>query len=495
MSTGARVSVRPALAIAAGLLLARVWFIAHRALDLDEFEHAHAAWSVARGLLPYRDFFEHHPPGLYFLFAPLFAAPAIASNADVAVRSLIVARVVMWLMTLASVAFVYRLGVLMRGRTAGALAVVLLATSSQFLESMLEIRPDVPAVLCVLAAIWCIAGTEAHAASLGPAACVAGGVAFGMSLLFTQKTLFAAPGLAVALIQIDRRLTRAGLFALGALVPLVMTAWWFHAHGALAPLWYDTVRVNGRLNADRFSPLPRLVSNVVQQPAIYVFGVGAVVAWMTSPIASADDGRAIVRTTVYPALSLIAGIFVIGRAYDQYYALLLPLLAVLGGVLASDLAARLTPRRARAATAVVILAAGSLSVVTSARSFEPIAPQIEAMSWVMQHTAPRDAYLGGSPGAALFRPHAWFYFFLTGAFAADADYRALESALESGAVQPRLVVMDTYFQRRAPASLLAYVTAQFRRAHGDLYLRQSEYGRSTLNASDASDRFDRPLTR
>jgi len=495
VSNDARADVRPALAIAGALLVARVWFIAHRALDLDEFEHAHAAWSVAQGLLPYRDFFEHHPPGLYFAIAPLFGAPAVMSFVDTAARSLIVARAAMWLTMVGSTALVYRLGVLLRGRVAGALAVALLATSSQFLDSMLEIRPDVPAVLCVLAAIWSVARAETRGGPVRPAAYLAGGAAFGLSLLFTQKTLFAAPGLAVALLQIDRRFTRAGLFAFGAIAPLAATAWWFYAHGALAPLWYNTVTISGRLNADGFSPVPRLVSSVVQQPAIYMLGLCAVAASARSLIRSSDRERAIVGPILYPAVSLLAGIFVIGRAYDQYYALLLPLLAVLGGAMASDLAARLPSVRARAATTALIVAAAAISYVNYVRTFAPMAPQIEEMAWVMQHTTPRDAYLGGSPGAALFRPHAWFYFFLTGAFAGDADYRALEAALESGAGRPRLVVMDRYFQGRAPASLLAYVTARFRRARGDLYLRQSEYGSSTLNASDASERFDRPLTR
>src|SRR5438477_5716493 len=114
-----RTIVGPALAIAAALLSARVWFIAHRALDLDEFEHVHAAWSVARGLLPYRDFFEPHPPALYFSLAPLFAAAGIDSNPDAAFAALVGARVVMWVLTIASVVVVYRLGTLVRGRTSG----------------------------------------------------------------------------------------------------------------------------------------------------------------------------------------------------------------------------------------------------------------------------------------------------------------------------------------------------------------------------------------
>ena len=50
------------LAAIVALLVARIPVILRRAIDNDEFEHAHAAWNVFTGLLPYKDFFEHHTP-------------------------------------------------------------------------------------------------------------------------------------------------------------------------------------------------------------------------------------------------------------------------------------------------------------------------------------------------------------------------------------------------------------------------------------------------
>src|SRR4051812_10153867 len=94
-TTAAARVIRLAVLVTAALLLARVWFLAHRALDLDEYEHAHAAWSVARGLVPYRDFFEHHPPAFYVLFAPVFAAATTTTDPAAAVRALMVARAAM----------------------------------------------------------------------------------------------------------------------------------------------------------------------------------------------------------------------------------------------------------------------------------------------------------------------------------------------------------------------------------------------------------------
>ena len=38
---------------------------------VDEFEHLHASWLVSEGLFPYRDFFEHHHPLIWYIFAPI----------------------------------------------------------------------------------------------------------------------------------------------------------------------------------------------------------------------------------------------------------------------------------------------------------------------------------------------------------------------------------------------------------------------------------------
>jgi hypothetical protein len=55
-----------------GLLLAWIPVILPRWFDSDEFEHSHAAWCVFKGMLPYKDFFEHHTPRYYYLLSPFF---------------------------------------------------------------------------------------------------------------------------------------------------------------------------------------------------------------------------------------------------------------------------------------------------------------------------------------------------------------------------------------------------------------------------------------
>src|SRR5581483_7929587 len=64
--------------IAIGVALA--WFALETAFlglrksfSIDEFQYAHAAWLVAHGSVPYRDFFEVHFPLVYQALAPVFA--------------------------------------------------------------------------------------------------------------------------------------------------------------------------------------------------------------------------------------------------------------------------------------------------------------------------------------------------------------------------------------------------------------------------------------
>lgn len=473
-----------ALALTGIILASRLWFAGHRAIDLDEYEHAHAAWSVAQGQVPYVDFYEHHTPALYLLAAPLFGLWPAATDADAAVRTLVAARLAMWILAVGSVALTYRLGARWRTAEAAAIAALLLATSAQFVDSMLEFRPDVAAVCGLLVSVLCVTGGDRKPETR--ARWIAAGAAFALACLFTQKVVFAAPGLLAAVLAGRRALARLAWLAIGAALPLLCMVWWFQERHALGGLYFYNVVDNLRLNGDRLPPLPRLVSNVVQQPAIYLLGAVGLFRALRTPLAQRD--RVAVPAT---AASLAAGIFVVGRAHDQYYALLLPLLAVLGaGVAVEWWSAPAADRRATDGRAPIVGAAMAgvvaICVFNLARTYRSNAEQLAAIRWVTTNTEATDSYIGGSPGAAVFRPHAWFYFFLTGPFASDRDYAALLADLEADRVRPRIAIDDAYLAR-APEPLLAYVRSHYR--------RQNEYGSEGLKIRDASDRLDRPFTR
>lgn len=63
-----------ALVLLAAVYVFAAWRDSARAPHLDEIEHLHVAVLMARGLEPYRDFSEHHPPLFWGMLRPLVTA-------------------------------------------------------------------------------------------------------------------------------------------------------------------------------------------------------------------------------------------------------------------------------------------------------------------------------------------------------------------------------------------------------------------------------------
>ena len=81
--------------LALGAFVARLPLLRVREFDPDELEHLHGAWCIAKGLLPFRDYFEHHMPGMYYLLGWLLNRYDVVHSADAAVRLMFGARTLM----------------------------------------------------------------------------------------------------------------------------------------------------------------------------------------------------------------------------------------------------------------------------------------------------------------------------------------------------------------------------------------------------------------
>src|SRR3954471_5381292 len=123
--------------LAAALLAAtalRAGLIVRRYFDTDELVHLHASLLVARGNLPFRDFFGHHGPLFWAALAPIADLPHDPVEKALAGRIFVS---VFWLGALLLVARPRRGGDALEG----ALAASWLASFSVFAQKSLEIRP------------------------------------------------------------------------------------------------------------------------------------------------------------------------------------------------------------------------------------------------------------------------------------------------------------------------------------------------------------------
>lgn len=319
-----------ALLVACGMQLFEV---PSRAIDPDEFEHLHAAFCVHQGLLPYRDFFEHHGPLLYYVLQPLFWL----CGDDLSVLWL--GRLAMWCCSLGTLALTGAIARRVADTTTGLAAATLLAWSTVFHLKGIELRPDVPAAFLLTLAFWLSLPPTGAAPDRARAwqSWFLIGLLCGLATLFTQKSIVPTIGLAVAacigatVVGRPRQgvLIVGGMLAGGAVCWLAACGCFALRHGlgeflrsTIERLWTWPLR-SRRWDALR----PTLVADLTIWFAAVFQIVGVVRAWRVREVWSSGLGQ-----TSVACLLAIVSLAAVKAVYAQFYLLWFPLLAVLAGV-------------------------------------------------------------------------------------------------------------------------------------------------------------------
>lgn len=335
--------------------------IPNRGIDPDELEHLHAAFCVWHGGVPYRDFFEHHAPALYYLLLPLFELTGPQLSILWAGRAL---------MYCCSLATLWLSGSLARrwaGDRAGLLAMAFLAWTTVFHSKGIELRPDVPAMLLLIVAVSrfdFVTGGGTWRRFLGV------GLLLGLAMLFTQKSIVPAAGIAAAaclarLVSRSPESESAVTVLARVIVPIAagiavvwgMTSALFATAGAVNDFWRSTwyqlwiwpVRSN------RWEHLrPTLAGELTVWVAAIVEICVVLRQWSKSETWQQQRGAAAIVASV-----CILSLGFVKATYPQYYLLWMPLLAALA---ASRIVA-VCDRVAESHSVVPIIVAGECLVV------------------------------------------------------------------------------------------------------------------------------------
>ena len=447
--------------VIAVLLLAQLPSVAVRFFDPDEFEHAHAAWSVSRGLLPYRDFFEHHTPWYYFLLAPFFRWFSVDQSLDSAIHFLEFGRVLSLVMTALSAAMIFFIGRVGGDRRGGLLAALLFVGLPVVIQKSLEIRPDVPALSFFMGGRWCVvrALDDGRAMMTRLPRFLAGGACMGAAIMCTQKMLFVLPGAAAALVfwvlSGGRRTWAARCLAVvvlgvGVALPGALTWTGFALHaGGRQFIWNNFLlnakwkqRPNGHIFTTAETSAPVLL--------LCLLGSGLVLRKLRRQRRPPYGDLFLLSTMV----GLIAGIRVVPIAYRQYF--LMPLaiaclfasrgLCFLVGLAKDHARARLT-----ILTTIPLLILPAIELAIAATDSDP--QQIARLRYVFEHTGPADPVLDGWLGTAVFRPHPLYYFFMHGdllPMLSEQQRTAYVEALETGRARPALITLDQDLKDMGP---------------------------------------------
>lgn len=563
-----------ALFLAGVALCLRVPEIWRRVFDPDEFEHFHAAFCLWSGMVPYRDFFEHHPPLFWLVLQPLFF---LGENPFVI---LVAGRLLMCLGLLGILFVTFDLAKVISGKFVGTISVVFLGCTTMFVTKSIEIRPDIPEVLLWLISVrFVLSGCQRKRDTLFFWA----GLFSGLSGLCSQKVILGVFGLIGALIArgvwepapgARRRLFRSiVIFSCGFLLPFSVTICVLFFLDGAGSFLYRCFVFNA-LWKIRISPMPVCLEFIRQNPLICSLGCTAVLMQLGSVGKSFE--KAILLGAVVGVLFGIALIPVVQRQYllllfplwsifaaewfvsrivgtdtadrkvwdfvlagflgisvafgsprihgrsDTFAALWLLVLAlvlisvrirlgwvrILLSLLVVSLAGFLTPLgnfgmvfwaaalvylavirfvRGREALLITLLVGIIAFPLSKALRHDYVGnvTQLEYIDIVMEETNPDDTVFDGWSGYGVFRPHAYYYFFLHTEIRAmlNQDERGKDVVEALRLRNPKIIIYDEHVQRLS-GEVNEYVQKYYRpMGLGHLYRRIDGGGVVSIRAN------------
>lgn len=319
-----KISALVLLAVSFGLRF-RLLFI--RRFDADEFEYLRGAFYVFNGWLPYKDFFEHHTPLFFYLLSPLFL---LGENPDL----IFIGRLVMLFLTILIVFLIFRVARVFYGSAVAWITSVWLSFIFIFFEKTLEIRPLLPALVFFLSGTLLIAGSGGKASKNRS---FSAGIMYSLAFLCTQKIIFLLIGVGLAFLTNSclepRSSTRhkpdlrpAGLMLSGFLLPLALFLLYFWLRGGLKDFIYRNLIMN--LMWKRREPLATyLISLAYENPFLFFWSIWG---WVATGFRLLTGKEANNHLLIWsPASMGVVGLLVTPIVFGQYYALLVPLFAIL----------------------------------------------------------------------------------------------------------------------------------------------------------------------
>jgi hypothetical protein len=330
--------VLTSIAITTGLLVSRLPILMTRRFDGDEFEHAHVAWYLAHGFVPYRDFFEHHTLLFHYLLASIFSIFEPEHNADTAFRALFAARYLGWVVSGVILFLTFVVARRLAGPATGWVAMPIVAGNIVVALRAVEIRPDGLATV-----LWLLSIVVLHAALADPGTgrsrrlFAATGVAVAMAVLTSQKLLLAGPPLAMLASWYvasprfgGRAMKRVGdiaWLASGVFLVWFLAVVFFAALGASREFVRLTVLEGVRWTTET-KAATTLAFIIEYEPWLFALTAAGTVLLLRDLREDAAS-RPTNALLIVTAAGMFGGLFVIPVPYPQYCLTFVPLFAII----------------------------------------------------------------------------------------------------------------------------------------------------------------------
>jgi hypothetical protein len=284
--------------------------------DFDEFEAIHTAWKIQQGGIIYHDFFQHHHPFFYYILSWLL--PVFGES----IRTVIFFRLLVFCMYLGIIAVSYRIALLLTNCKRSALvSIILLCTLTMFFKKILEIRPDIPQVLCGLLAIYSLMRFFMHGKYIH---LLLSALFLCASFLFLQKVVFLVAG--IFLLQLYRLIKGKISFRMVALywlvfcLPLAVYVFYMLMRGTLGEYVFWNWTINMHFN-DHFNTFCNLRDIYLDNDLACIFYfIGLTIC------------RDLLKKEIFfLSVLMLVSVFFVRAPYQQYYLMFFPLMAVFAG--------------------------------------------------------------------------------------------------------------------------------------------------------------------
>ncbi len=245
------------------IALLYLYFCLFHAFDDDELQHCHNAYLIWKGLVPYRDFFEHHLPLYHILVSPFFILGEKPST--------IFAFRFISLVSCASVfLLVYRYIEEHYTEKIALFSIMLLASVPMYLFKMIEARPESIAILFFAGALIHILSQKQDKNQLFFA-----GVLSGLMVCFSLKYIFAWAGLCASIFVLRKKKGCLNFTAgfLTGIIPLVL---YVLSKGILNEFISSTFVMNIKWKY-RFSPSGYLYETFMTAGLLIAFAISAII--------------------------------------------------------------------------------------------------------------------------------------------------------------------------------------------------------------------------
>ena len=433
-------------------------------LNSDEPQHAHVAWALGRGLVPYRDVFDNHAPLFHLLFAPLMALLGETPN------------VIGWLrlamIPVAMLAFVATawIGRALWSPRVALLALVLLAAFPPYVMQAGQFRTDglwaaswIATIGVAVSGRWCLSRATLV------------GVMVGTTLALSLKTLPLLAGLVIAWVVLmlslpaaERPTLRtvaasAACMLLGALLLPLLVVGYVGLRGGLASMQYDVWTHNLLADAGRTRTASlRIAAMLVAFGLLVIQMRSALRAAVVKPLAMR---RLLVVSAAAAYLLLLVGTWPLLTRQDYLPAIPLLALGVASWWFRRD---RRRWRYVPHAAAVV----GVLFTVLFTWPFDDrLASEEASLKDVLSITTSRDPVMDDK-GASVYRMRP-FYFALE-----DLSLIRMRRGLIRDDIRQRLLATNTHvvWASRLPPADLAFVQANYVNVRDGLRVSGHRFG-------------------